>query len=288
MTWPSGAEVVSAGPVVVSLITIEALLSVDNALAMAALASTLPPAQQRSALRLGLLGAYLFRLVALSLASVVMGSLWLKLAGAIYLIYLMASNLVAASGGEREETEVVAGRNSRGLWVTILQIELLDLSLSLDNVVAAVALDTRLWVVCTGVFIGILALRFLAAYCIRLMERFPVLEPTAFLLIGFVGVLLLVEIALSLWHIPVVFSAAEKFGGIVTILVLALGYARGGWPRAMLRPIVSIGLPILRAIDRLFGLLFYPVARSIHFGKVHFTRRSPPELLTPQAPGKRG
>jgi predicted tellurium resistance membrane protein TerC len=38
---------------------------------------------------------------------------------------------------------------------TIIAIEIMDLSLSVDNVVAAVAMSPKLWVVCLGVFIGI-------------------------------------------------------------------------------------------------------------------------------------
>jgi predicted tellurium resistance membrane protein TerC len=60
----------------------------------------------------------------------------------------------------------------------------MDLSLSVDNVVVAVAMSPKLWVVCTGVFIGILALRLVAGYCIQLIERYPILEHTAFVLIG--------------------------------------------------------------------------------------------------------
>jgi hypothetical protein len=109
--------------------------------------------------------------------------------------------------------------------MTVAMIELMDLSLSLDNVVAAVALDRRLWVVCLGVFIGIVCLRFVAGFCIRLIEKHPVLKSTAFLLVGFVGALLLVELALAgygIHHIPF----GIKFGGIAGIVAGSLIYER--------------------------------------------------------------
>ena len=149
---PSAAAILEVLPVIVSLIIIEGLLSVDNALAI---------------------GAYAFRGIALLCVSLIIENPWLKILGSAYLVWLMASNIVS----KEEAPDVAKEHHHRpGLVATILQIEVMDLTLSLDNVVAAVALDKRLWVICTGVFIGILALRFLAGTCIGLIKKFPILE----------------------------------------------------------------------------------------------------------------
>jgi predicted tellurium resistance membrane protein TerC len=66
-------------------------------------------------------------------------------------------------------------------------IELMDLTFSIDNVFAAVAFTDNIYIVCTGVFIGILAMRVVAGYFVRLMERFPFLDSIAFLVIGILG-----------------------------------------------------------------------------------------------------
>ncbi len=55
--------------VVFSLVLIEGLLSVDNALGIAAMAAHLPKHQQKPALRWGLIGAYTFRGIALVLVA---------------------------------------------------------------------------------------------------------------------------------------------------------------------------------------------------------------------------
>src|SRR4051794_29629685 len=99
---PSTAELLEVLPVIVSLIVIEGLLSVDNALAIAALASHLPRRQQKLALQLGIVGAYLFRWIVLGFVSLIIANPWLKLLGAAYLIYLMASHLTFF-GGELDE-----------------------------------------------------------------------------------------------------------------------------------------------------------------------------------------
>jgi tellurite resistance protein TerC len=210
--WPILQEAV---PVILSLIIIEGLLSVDNALAIAAMASHLPGKQKYWALRVGILGAYAFRGLALVFAAYIIANPWLKLLGAAYLIHLMAHHF---AGRHAPRADCGAGHGAadclhRGFWGTVASIELMDLSLGVDNVVAAVALSDEFWVVCTGVFIGILALRLVAGHCIGLIEKFPVLQHTAFLLIGFVGMLLVAELT---FHIDI--TTFSKFLGIVAII----------------------------------------------------------------------
>jgi YkoY family integral membrane protein len=221
MTVPTLPELVAALPVIGSLVVIEGLLSVDNALAIAALAGRLPVAQRRRALTFGMIGAYAFRVVALFLASWVIGNAWVKGVGALYLIYLMVSEL--RSGGKEMLSQA---HGTAHFWPTFFAIQWIDLTLSFDNVVAAVALSPKLWVVCTGVLLGMVALRFLAGACIALLERFPVLRPTAFILVGYVGLLLLYEVIAGREV-----GVAWKCGGIALIVAIALivpGSSRGG------------------------------------------------------------
>lgn len=253
-------EIVDAIPIIVSLIIIEGLLSVDNALAIAAMASHLPGRQKYLALRWGIIGAYAFRGLALAFAAFIIDNPWLKIAGAAYLIHLMAS-FFAERAKEDSDTEAgepsISGAVGRGFWATVAAIELMDLSLSVDNVVAAVAMSPKLWVVCTGVFIGILALRFVAGLCIKLIERFPILESTAFLLIGYVGGILILELTAHL-HV----TALQKFIGICIILGLSIWYSESQALRNLLKPILKIlRLPLIAyaAVSKVvFGILFFP------------------------------
>lgn len=253
---PTGSELLSALPVILSLILIEGLLSVDNAMAIAAMASHLPKDQQKKALRYGIIGAYAFRGICLLLVTWIASNPWLKIFGSVYLIYLMCKNLVsdeAESGGKTHKV-------STSLIATIVSIEVMDLSLSLDNVVAAVALDKRIWVVCTGVFIGILALRFVAGYCIALIEKFPILQKTAFLLVGFVGVILLTELTLEYAHIHFHINSFEKFIGIVAITVATLLYGHTEVGKKFLHPVVKGGLPIIKLVNTILSALMLPFA----------------------------
>jgi tellurite resistance protein TerC len=264
--FPTGPELVEAIPVIVSLIIIEGLLSVDNALAIAAMASHLPGKQKYQALKWGIIGAYLFRGLCLAFAAWIIENPWLKICGAAYLVYLMSEHFTGA--GDEDNDGQPDQQNQRGFWATIIAIEIMDLSLSVDNVVAAVAMSPKLWVVCLGVFIGILALRFVAGACIRLIEKFPILADTAFILIGYVGCILIYELmsdpqsGLQLLPGPVHVSAGQKFIGIVIILALSIFYSKvPALQRAMSPLLALMHLPmklIAIAVGLVLKIILFP------------------------------
>ena len=238
----------ACGKVIVGLVLIEGLLSVDNALGIAAMAAHLPKKQQKAVLRWGLVGAYLFRGIALALVTWLMHNMWVKWIGSLYLVYLAATHLQLRRESKKDES-AAARATGKGLLATICTIELMDLSLSLDNVVAAVGMvngvheipeHLHIWVVCVGVFIGIAALRVVAGWCIGLIERHPVLNYTAFLLVGYVGFALCAELGLAAagvhWHMGI----DVKFYGIAAIVILSLLYERIGLVHSILRLPVRI------------------------------------------------
>ncbi|NJL73586.1 MAG: hypothetical protein HC888_19725 [Candidatus Competibacteraceae bacterium] len=134
----------TGAPVVASLVILEGLLSVDNALVLAAMVKHLPEKQSKLALKAGLLGAYVGRGAMLLCASFILRNPWLKLLGGGYLVWLMVSNLGKAEEGEGED-EVKSSKG--GFWQTVLAVELADLAFSVDNVAAAVAMSDQLWAV---------------------------------------------------------------------------------------------------------------------------------------------
>ncbi len=265
-------QIIEALPVIFSLLIIEGLLSVDNALAIAALARHLPQNQRVLAVRLGLVGAYLFRVVALFFATIIIQNTWLKVAGAAYLIHLMLAHFAGKLSEEDDQAELEAakvgahsehhappvGEKARSFLSTVMAIQLMDLSLSVDNVVAAVAMSPKFWVVCTGVLMGIITLMFLAGVCMRLIQKYPVLGDAAFILIGYVGMLLLFEIAT---HYDL--GPGGKFVGIVIILGLAVFYHRSDGFQRMMQPVwAALRWPLrayasfLHALTLPFRLLF--------------------------------
>src|SRR5580704_11390767 len=72
-------------------------------------------------------------------------------------------------------------------------VELMDLTFSIDNVFAAVAFTSNIYLVCLGVFIGIVTMRIVAGYFVKLMEKFPFLDTVAFTVIGILGLRLFLD-----------------------------------------------------------------------------------------------
>lgn len=268
-------EVLAGLSVIAGLIVLEGLLSVDNVLGIAALANELPRSQQRKAIRVGLLLAYLFRVIALFVAGWLATNTWVRWLGAGYLIWLMSSHLTRHAHDDDEKQ--ARSRSSapravpRKLPVVLLQIGLMDLSLSIDNVIAAVGLapksasgDPVMWPIYAGVLIAILALQQIAPHAVNLLRKYPILEPTAFVLIGYVGILLVIEetyrvVTGNAIHLP----AYAKFIGILMIIWVALFYEADGSVRRIVKPFVKASMPVMRAITQAVDLFLWPVERLL-------------------------
>lgn len=249
------ASFVHALPVILGLILIEGLLSVDNALAIAAMASHLDEKRRSTAMNIGYIGAYGFRLVALLFASWIIHNHWVMLIGALYLVWLMCAHFAGQKEVGEDEGEAV-NVHHRTFAGTITMIALMDLSLSVDNVVAAIALSPKdLWPVYVGVTIGIIALRLVAGVAIKMIAKYPVLEHTAFILIGYVGLLLLSEL-----HFHDFFEALGplkvkilKFAGIILITVLTIAWSRVETLQKVLNPLLRVLLFPMNVVAALIG-----------------------------------
>ncbi len=190
--------------VVGNLVIIESLLSVDNAAVLATMVMDLPEKQRDRALKYGILGAYVFRGLAMLFASFLIKIWWLKPLGGLYLLYLVFSWWKDKKAeGEKEEENIDKGQNwlykatvgaIGPFWATVALVELMDMAFSIDNIFAAVAFTDNILLVCLGVFIGILAMRFVAQAFVKLMTRFTFLEGAAYIVIGILGLKLSLSI----------------------------------------------------------------------------------------------
>lgn len=189
--------------IVGNLIIIESLLSVDNAAVLATMVMDLPKNQRYKALRYGIIGAYVFRGLALVFAAFLIKFWYLKPLGGLYLLYLVYDWYK----GKQTETKEDDFINKKGnwlykatvgwmgnFWATVALVELMDMAFSIDNVFAAVAFSKNIILIWVGVFIGILAMRFVAQGFVKLMEKYTFLETSAFVVIGILGLKLLLSI----------------------------------------------------------------------------------------------
>ncbi len=216
---------------VVWLVFLEGLLSADNALVLAMMVRHLSRPEQKCALRYGIWGAFIFRIIAVSLANYLLSLWYLKLIGGLYLVYLAVSHLIAKSSGP-DETKTK--RVGSGFWGTVLSVELADIAFSVDSILAAVALAdglpheigdrTKFWVVVAGGILGIITMRFVAGYFIILLERFHGLENGAYALVAWIGLKLITGGLHNAHFLPYEMNEWLFWPGMLAIVIVCFLY----------------------------------------------------------------
>nr|WP_158633696.1 TerC family protein [Tautonia sociabilis] len=170
----TAADWMTLGGTILTLVALEGLLSADNALVLAVMVRHLPRQQQKKALRYGIIGAFLFRFIAVLLAATILDYWQLEVIGGLYLLQLGIRHLIrgeepphedslepssdlpaeglalpTAAGAEPDSPSATAvspaatitrkGRRG-GFWATVAGVEMADIAFSIDSILAAVAL----------------------------------------------------------------------------------------------------------------------------------------------------
>src|SRR5687768_5774537 len=201
------------------LVLLEGLLSADNALVLAILVLGLPRRHQRKALRYGILGAFAFRILATLLAVHLLAVAWVKLVGALYLLYLAWHHFFGhAEAGERRA--IRPARPWLGLsafWATVVKVELTDIVFAVDSILVAVAMSSKTWVIISGGVLGIITMRMVIGQLIVIVRRYPALVDGAFIIIAWVGIKLLVDYLHTAGYIHFEINKWWSFGLIIAI-----------------------------------------------------------------------
>lgn len=180
------------------LITLEAVLSADNAIALAAIAQGLQGSKlQRQALNLGLLVAYILRIILILTATWIVQFWQFELLGAAYLLWLVFDYFTSEEDAQHHHSLHFAS-----LWQAVPIIALTDLAFSLDSVTTAIAVADEIWLILAGGTIGVITLRFLAELFIRWLKEFTHLEDAGFITVGLVGWRLLLRAFNLDWLLP--------------------------------------------------------------------------------------
>ena len=164
-----------------AIIWVNLLLSGDNAVVIALAARALPAKQQKQAIFWGAGAAVVMRIVLTIFAVALLQLPWLKLVGAVLLLWIGVKLLVPEEGGENVSA-------SDNLIAAIKTILIADLVMSLDNVIAvAAAAGGSYTLLILGLAISIPLVVFGATLLIKLMERWPVIITIGAALIGWVA-----------------------------------------------------------------------------------------------------
>src|SRR5258706_9470079 len=163
------------------IILVNIVLSGDNAVVIALAARSLPPHQQNKAIFWGAGAAVAMGIVLTIIAVEMLKWPWLKLIGAVLLLWIAVKLLVPEDGGDDVES-------SDNLLAAIKTILIADLVMSLDNVIGvAAAAKGSLTLLILGLAISIPLVIFGATMLMKLMHRFPVIITIGAGLLGWVA-----------------------------------------------------------------------------------------------------
>ena len=202
-----------------SIILANIVLSGDNAVVIALAARSLPAHQQKKAIFWGSAAAIVMRIVLTLIAVEMLKWPYLKIVGALLLLYIGIS-LLSDEGGEED------GQNHVGTMAAAIRTILVaDLVMSLDNVLAVAAAakgNTPLLVI--GLAVSIPLIIFGSTLLLKVMERFPIIITLGAALLGFLaGEMLFTDPAVTARFGELSHSVVNAAGAVGAVLVVAIG-----------------------------------------------------------------
>lgn len=202
-----------------SIMIANIVLSGDNAVVIAMAARTLKPEQQAKAIFWGSAAAIVMRILLTIVAIQLLTLPYLKMIGAVLLVYIGVDLLKGEDEGDDH------GKEINGMAAAIRTILVADLVMSLDNVLAvAAAAKGNLPLLVLGLLVSIPLIIFGATLLTKVMERFPIIITIGAALLGFLaGEMLLTDPAITT-RFGSMSEQIVTLGGIAgAILVVALG-----------------------------------------------------------------
>ena len=163
---------VELAPLLPVIVSLELVLSADNAVALASITKNLNNIDlQRKALNIGIFIALLLRILVILTAQFFLNFWPVKLIGGIYLISLSISKFLSLNNKNSDES---INENTEKSYISLFKVILLlsvtDLAFSIDSITAAVAISDQFLLVITGAIIGVIALRFTSGLFIKWLE----------------------------------------------------------------------------------------------------------------------
>jgi YjbE family integral membrane protein len=169
------------------IILIDILLGGDNAVVIALACRKLPAAQRRAGILWGTAGAIVLRVVLIFFALTLLKIPYLKLVGALLLLWIGMKLLVPEDDGHGDI------QASDKLWAAVKTVIVADFVMSLDNVIAiAGAAENageghQMPLVIFGLLVSIPIIVWGSQMVIRLMDRFPIVITLGAMLLGWIA-----------------------------------------------------------------------------------------------------
>ncbi|GJM47699.1 TerC family protein [Weissella soli] len=193
--WHQAVMTTDGWTIIISIVILESLLSVDNAVVLAAKTSTLDdPKAQAHALFAGLWSAFILRLLVIVFATYFIKIWQIKVLGALYLVYLSIDYFYRRKHPKQAGKKAQRHQTPHSFLLIVLELEMINFFFSIDSVLASVAISPNPVIVLIGGIVGILAVRFIANAIMKLIHIIPEIEPMAYILIVLIAIKLFMEI----------------------------------------------------------------------------------------------
>ncbi len=195
---------VELAPLLPVIVSLELVLSADNAVALASITKNLNNIDlQKKALNIGIFIALILRIIVILTAQFFLNFWPVKLIGGIYLISLSISKFVALKNSNSNDgANANKAKSKISLFNVILLLSVTDLAFSIDSITAAVAISDQFLLVITGAIIGVIALRFTSGLFIKWLEIYINLEKAGYIAVGIIGIKLIIQLIIIELVIP--------------------------------------------------------------------------------------
>jgi len=205
---------------VLQIILIDILLGGDNAVVIALACRKLPPAQRNRGIFWGVFGAIGLRIVLIFFAVQLLALPFLKILGALLLLYIGVHLLVPDDDDGKPEIAA-----STHLLAAIRTIIIADAVMSLDNVIAiAGAADGHIGLVALGIAISVPIIVWGSKLVMALMDRYPIVILLGGALLGWIaGGLWIDDRALDMLQQRLPPWSEYAFAALGALLVVVLG-----------------------------------------------------------------
>ena len=217
---------VELAPLLPIIISLELVLSADNAVALASITKNLNNINlQKRALNIGIFIALILRILVILTAQFILNFWPIKLIGGLYLISLSISKLVfindnGFNNNDSNDNRYTNKNFETSLVNVILLLSVTDLAFSIDSITAAVAISDQFLLVITGAIIGVIALRFTSGLFIKWLEIYVNLEKAGYIAVGIIGIKLIIQLIIYQLVIP------EYLFFLVMLFLFIWGFSR--------------------------------------------------------------
>lgn len=224
-------------PILISLIVVEVLLSIDNALVNAALADQFATKERKHLIRLGIVLEIVFRIVTLVLMAVIVKNIWLKF---ICGLYLMAISIKHIGRPIDRDGHIVHKHDTPKF--ALFQIAIVNRVFSINNIFAIASFTTKLALVIPAVVVSMISVAFAAPYLAKLIKRYRGLSEATFTILGMLGFIMCCEAFFSIY-----LSNTLKTGIVLGVLLFTVIFEHSHQVR-------MFATPLLRAFQYVIAL----------------------------------